>query len=127
MPIWRCDNAIIALLSCLEVWMIHFVHRMLSIHKRKEGRFYFLLFILSVPNIFSFSSSPELLLWKRIKNSIVFLTIQNGTLLHGLKPFLRCELVAGAQEFLFLYRVYEVLLKFAEIAMCKKTGIYFDF
>lgn len=23
--------------------------------------------------------------------------------------------------------VYEVLLKFAEIAMCKKTGIYFDF
>ena len=61
MPIWRCDNAIIALLSCLEVWMIHFVHRMLSIHRRKEGRFYFLLFILSVPNIFSFSSSPELL------------------------------------------------------------------
>ena len=61
MTIWRCDNAIIALLSCLEVWMIHFVHRMLSIHKRKEGRFYFLLFILSVPNIFSFSSSPELL------------------------------------------------------------------
>ena len=61
MPIWRCDNAIIALLSCLEVWMILFEHRMLWIHNRKEGRFYFLLFILSVPKVFSFSSSSELL------------------------------------------------------------------